>query len=157
MVLRIGQAAPPFETVSDDGQRLSLAALRGQWVVLYFFRRALSPGCSLQARQFEQALGEFRQLGAQVIGVSSDTEARQALFRETCQLHFPLLPDSERQIGKAYGAAGGPWNWPGTGRRCTYLITPQGQVAQVWRRVNPAQHAAKVLRELSRQRALGGA
>ncbi len=151
MLLRVGQTAPVFDAVSDDGRRLSLQALRGQWVVLYFFPRALSPGCSLEARQFEAALSEFGRLGAQVIGVSSDTEARQALFRETCRLHFPLLPDSDRQVGQAYGVLGGVWERLGLGRRVTYLIDPHGHVAQVWRRVRPAQHAAEVLSALARQ------
>ncbi|UWX65550.1 peroxiredoxin [Deinococcus rubellus] len=148
-MLRPGQTAPLFEAKSDEGQPLSLLTLRGQWVVLYFFPRALTPACSLEAREFEQSIGEFQQRSAQVIGVSSDTEARQALFRDTCHLSFPLLPDSDRRVCRAYGVLGGLGGWLGLSHRCTYLIDPAGLVAQVWPSVKPGQHAAEILRELS--------
>ena len=153
MTLAIGQLAPNFEARSDDGQQLSLRGLSGQWVVLYFFPRAGTPGCNLEAQRFEQLLPEFERLEARIIGVSSDTEAKQALFRDTCQLSFPLLPDSQRQIAQAYQVTGGLLGRLGldllsVGQRCTYLIDPGGKVARIWRNVRPAQHAAEVLRDL---------
>lgn len=155
-MLRPGQAAPLFKAKSDDGRPLSLLALRGQWVVLYFFPRALTPACNLEARGFEQSLGEFARRSAQVIGVSSDTEARQALFRETCRLSFALLPDSDRRVCRAYGALGGLGGWLGLSQRCTYLIDPAGLIVQVWAGVKPGQHAAEVLRELSARQQVSG-
>ncbi len=148
MTLAIGQPAPNFEARSDDGRQLSLRGLGGQWVVLYFFPRAGTPGCNLEAQRFEQALPEFERLGTQIIGVSSDTEARQALFRDTCQLSFPLLPDSQRRVAQAYQITGGVLGRLGLGQRRTYLIDPDGKVARIWRNVHPAQHAAEVLRDL---------
>ena len=148
-MLRPGQTAPLFTARSDEGRLLSLLALRGQWVVLYFFPRAMTPACTLEAAGFEKLLGDFRQRSAQVIGVSSDTEARQALFRDTCRLSFALLPDSEKRICRAYGVLVGLGGWLGLSQRCTYLIDPAGTVVQVWTVTQPGQHAAEVLRELS--------
>ncbi|WP_161882528.1 peroxiredoxin [Deinococcus alpinitundrae] len=148
-MLRPGQTAPLFEARSDEGQFLSLLALRGQWVVLYFFPRAMTPACTMEAAGFETLIGDFQQRSAQVIGVSSDTEARQALFRDTCHLSFALLPDSEKRVCRAYGVLGGLGGWLGLSQRCTYLIDPAGTVVRVWTVTEPGQHAAEVLRELS--------
>ena len=148
MSLRIGDPAPAFQTRSDDGQLISLAALAGQWAVLYFFPRAGTPGCSLEARRFQQALPDFERHNARVIGVSTDTEARQALFRETCQLSFPLLPDGDRAIARAFGVMGGVTRLLGLTQRQTFLLDPQGRVAQRWQHVQPEHHAAEVLTTL---------
>ncbi|MFC4452818.1 peroxiredoxin [Deinococcus sonorensis] len=149
MTPRTGSAAPLFEARSDDGRLIRLADLRGRWVVLYFYPRALTPGCSLEARQFEQALPQFQQLGAEVIGVSSDTEARQAQFRDRCGLSFPLLPDSDQRIVRLYGVQ--RW-WPPLARRQTFVIDPAGLVAHCWRSVDPARHAGEVLTWLQHAR-----
>ncbi|TSA82999.1 peroxiredoxin [Deinococcus detaillensis] len=156
MSLRSGQAAPLFEARSDDGRRVALRELRGEWVALFFFSGALTPAGRLEAQQFEAAQRDFQQLGAQVIGVSSDTEASQALLRQTCQLSFPLLPDAQRRIGKAYGMLGGALGLLGFNQRRTFLIDPAGRVAYVWRGVKPNRHAAEVLRELGQQQGQAG-
>lgn len=148
MPLHVGQAAPTFSARSDDGQSVNLADMRGQWVVLYFYPRASTPGCSVEAQRFEQALGEFERCQAQVIGVSTDTEARQAQFREKCALSFPLLPDSDKAIAKAYGVLGGMTGLLGVAQRQTFLIDPQGNLAYIWHKVNPVSHAAEVLARL---------
>lgn len=151
MTLLTGQPAPAFSGRSDNGQEISLEALRGKWVVLYFYPRASTPGCSIEAQQFEVALPEFERLGATVVGVSTDTEARQARFRDQCGLHFPLLPDSDKTIAKAYGVLGGLGGLLGIAARQTFLIDPQGQLAYHWKQVNPMRHAAEVLVELENQ------
>lgn len=145
---RVGQPAPDFDTRSDDGQPVRLADLRGRWVVLYFYPRASTPGCSVEAQRFEAALPEFERLNAAVIGVSTDTEARQAKFRESCGLSFPLIPDGDRALCRAYGVMGGLGGLMGLAGRQTFLIDPEGKVAHHWRTVNPASHAADVLRYL---------
>lgn len=145
---RVGQPAPDFDARSDDGRRVRLADLRGRWVVLYFYPRANTPGCSLEARRFEAALPEFERLNAAVIGVSTDTEARQASFRDTCALSFPLIPDGERTVARTYGVMGGLGGLLGMAARQTFLIDPQGTLAHHWRTVNPATHAADVLHRL---------
>lgn len=151
MPLHPGQPAPEFDVRSDDGQRVRLADLRGRWVVLYFYPRANTPGCSVEAQRFEAALPEFERLNATVIGVSTDTEARQANFRDTCGLSFPLIPDGERTLSRAYGVIGGLGGLLGLAARQTFLIDPEGRIARHWRAVNPATHAADVLHELQRR------
>ncbi|MDL2343834.1 peroxiredoxin [Deinococcus sp. MIMF12] len=145
---RVGQPAPDFDTRSDDGQPVRLADLRGRWVVLYFYPRASTPGCSVEAQRFEAALPELERLNAAVIGVSTDTEARQAKFRESCGLSFPLIPDGDRALCRAYGVMGGLGGLMGLAGRQTFLIDPDGKVAHHWRTVNPASHAADVVRYL---------
>ena len=148
MVPRPGETAPPLRARSDDGREIDLERLRGRWVVLYFYPKAGAPACTTQARRFEEALPEFERLGAQVIGVSADTEASQAKFRDACGLSFPLLPDGDRTIGKAYGVAGGINGLFGMAERHTFLIGPDGRVARHWRGVNVRQHAREVLETL---------
>ncbi|MEF2277952.1 peroxiredoxin [Deinococcus sp. YIM 134068] len=145
---QLGQMAPDFDRRSDDGRSVRLADLRGRWVVLYFYPRANTPGCSIEAQRFEAALPEFERLNATVVGVSTDTEARQANFRDTCGLSFPLLPDGDRTLSRAYGVMGGLGGLLGLASRETFLIDPEGRVAHHWRGVNPATHTADVLRHL---------
>ena len=149
MSIRIGEAVPDFVARSDDGQQLSLSGLNGQWAVLYFYPRASTPGCSIEAQRFEQALPEFRRLNAQVIGVSTDTEARQAKFREKCDLSFPLIPDGDKVIGRAYGVLGGVSGLLNLAQRQTFLIDPQGKLAWHWKVSNPGTHAGEVLAKLA--------
>lgn len=151
MTARVGEFAPAFSATSDDGRRVDLAALRGRWVVLYFYPKASSYGCSIEAQRFEAALPEFERHGASVIGVSTDTEAAQAKFREKCSLSFALLPDGDKSIARAYGVMGGLTGLLGVADRQTFLIDPQGRVAHHWRKVNFARHAAEVLEELTRR------
>lgn len=149
MTPRVGQLAPPFRARSDDGRLIDLAELRGRWVVLYFYPRAGTPGCSVEAQRFEEALPEFGRLGAEVIGVSTDTEAQQARFRDRCGLSFPLLPDGDRAVAEAYGVLGGVGKLLGMTARQTFLIDPAGRLAFHWKRVNPLGHAAEVLQTLA--------
>lgn len=151
MSAQTGEMAPLFSATSDDGRTIDLAALRGRWVVLYFYPKASSQGCSLEAQRFQAALPEFERLGALVVGVSTDTEAAQAKFRDGCALEFPLLPDHDKTIARAYGALGGLSGFLGLARRQTFLIDPEGRVAHHWRKVNPARHAPDVLAELRRR------
>ncbi|WP_019586807.1 peroxiredoxin [Deinococcus apachensis] len=148
---RVGQPAPEFDARSDDGRPIRLADLRGRWVVLYFYPRANTPGCSIEAQRFEAALPEFERLGATVIGVSTDTEARQANFRDFCGLSFPLIPDGDRTLSRTYGVMGGLGGLLGIAARQTFLIDPTGKVAHHWSSVNPQTHAAEVLRWLQGQ------
>ncbi|WP_424951804.1 peroxiredoxin [Deinococcus sp.] len=156
MSIRTGDRAPDFAARSDDGQQLSLQGLRGRWAVLYFYPRAGTPGCSIEAQRFEGALPEFRRLNAQVIGVSTDTEARQAQFREKCDLSFPMIPDGDKAIGRAYGVMGGVSGLLNLAQRQTFLIDPDGRLAWHWKVSNPGAHAGEVLAkltELSREHA----
>ncbi len=148
MTLQSGEMAPPLHARSDDGREVSLNELRGRWVVLFFYPKANSAACALEARRFEAARPEFERLDTQIIGVSTDTEAAQAKFRDACQLSFPLLPDGDKTIGKAYGVLGGLNGLLGVTGRQTFLIGPDGRLAWHWRGVNVGRHADEVLDKL---------
>lgn len=149
--MNVGDLVPAFDTIADDGSRITLEGSRGQWVVLYFYPKDSTPGCSIEAQKFEAALPELQSLGATVIGVSTDSSASHQQFREKCNLTFPLLPDRDKAISKAYNVLGGLTGLLGVADRQTFLIDPQGRLAFHWRRVNPMTHATEVLRELERQ------
>ncbi|GEM45139.1 peroxiredoxin [Deinococcus cellulosilyticus] len=150
MALHVGDPAPPFSATSDQGQTLDLEALRGKWVLLFFYPKAGSRGCSVEARGFETLLPDFERLNTQVIGISTDTEAHQAKFRQGCTLHFPLIPDSDKKICTKYGVLGLLSVLTGQADRQTFLIDPEGKVARHWRFVNPFSHASEVLEQLQR-------
>lgn len=151
MSLQVGQPAPEFTRRSDDGRMVRLADLRGQYVVLFFYPRANSAGCSIEAQRFEQALPELERLNAVLVGVSTDTEARQASFRDTCHLSYPLIPDGDRSLCREYGVLGGLGGLLGMAARETVLIGPDGTLLWRYRSVNPATHISQVLDELRRQ------
>jgi thioredoxin-dependent peroxiredoxin len=148
MSLPIGQAAPEFSAMDDNDNRVSLQGLRGKWVVLYFYPKDNTPGCSIEANKFEQALPELRSLGAEVVGVSTDSSASHQKFRQTCNLTFPLLSDTDKSIGKAYGVMGGLTGLIGLADRQTFLIDPNGVLVHHWKRVNPMTHALEVKQTL---------
>lgn len=147
----LNQPAPEFTRRSDDGRTVSLSALRGQWVILYFYPRASSPGCSIEARRFEAALPEFERLNAAVIGISTDTEAHQAHFRDTCGLSHPLIPDGDKELCRAYGVFGGLGGLLNMASRATFLIDPEGVLVHEHRSGNPTAHASVMLQELERR------
>lgn len=150
MSLRPGQPAPDFECRSDDGRNVNLTDYRGHYLVLFFYSRAGAPTCSIQAEQFQAALPEFERLNASVVGVSTDTEARQANFRDSCHLTYPMIPDGDRRLSRTYGVLRGLTGLMGTANRVTFLINPHGQLVYRHRSTDPASHITSVLRELER-------
>jgi thioredoxin-dependent peroxiredoxin len=152
--MNISDSVPNFSSTGDNGDFISLESLRGRWVVLYFYPKDSSLGCSIEAQKFEQSLPEFQKLGAQIIGVSTGSSTSQAKFREKCNLSFPLLPDTDKTIAKAYGVMNGLMALMGNADRQTFLIDPDGKLAYRWKFVNPLSHATEVLQELKRHRAV---
>ena len=148
MTLRPGDSMPTFQARSDDGRIVSPATLAGGWAVLFFFPRAASAACTLEALGFQRLLAEFGALGAQPVGISTDTEARQALLREKCGLSFPLLPDGNRQLGRTFGVMSGLSGLLGLAQRQTFLFAPDGRLAHHWPGVQPQRHPAEVLERL---------
>ena len=146
-----GKPAPDFELTSDAGERVRLSDLRGRPVVLYFYPRDDTPGCTRQACGIRDAWQRFRERGAVVLGVSPDTEASHARFKQKYGLPFTLLADPDHRVAERYGF------WVEkrfAGRRSmgmersTVVIDPDGTVARVLRRVKPAEHAEQVLAAL---------
>ncbi len=140
----LDQPAPSFTlpTNSGDGD-ISLADYSGQWVVLYFYPRDFTPGCTLEAQRFQRDLPEYQTRNAQVIGVSADDVASHAEFCDAEALVFPLLSDPDGQVSRAYGS----WIKP-MSRRHTYLIDPDGILRERFLGVRPAIHSQEVLARL---------
>src|SRR5437763_13360264 len=132
-VVEEGQPAPDFELTSDSGERVSLAALRGKPVVLYFYPKDDTPGCTKEACEFRDAYEKFREAGAVVLGVSTQNNASHADFASKYHLPFQLIPDDDNAITRAYGV---PLRL-GLARRVTFLVDRQGKIAKVFPDVNP--------------------
>jgi thioredoxin-dependent peroxiredoxin len=144
-VVEEGQPAPDFELESDSGERVRLSSLRGKPVVLYFYPKSDTPGCTRQACGIRDVWGEFEQRGAVVLGVSADPRERQEKFKAKYDLPFTVLADPEKVAGEAYGVTkpdGGGFE------RSTFVIDSAGNVASIMRRVNPDRHAQQVLDRL---------
>lgn len=146
-----GQQAPAFTLSADDGRKVRLADLAGSPVVLYFYPKDDTPGCTKEACAFRDLQQDLRRLGAQVFGVSPDDVASHEKFRDKFQLNFPLLADPDHAVAEKYGA----WrekNMYGNKsmgvQRSTYLIGADGKVAKVWKRVQVDGHDQQVLRAL---------
>ena len=141
-----GAPAPELELESDTGETVRLSDFRGRPVVLYFYPRSDTPGCTKQACGLRDAYGEFAERGAVVLGVSSDTVASQAKFRSKYGLPFTILADPELTAGAAYGVTK---EGSRSFERSTFVIDADGNVAKVMRRVNPELHADQVLEALA--------
>ena len=147
-----GKPAPDFELQSDTGETVSLRSLRGSQVVLYFYPRDDTSGCTKQACGIRDAYGEFRARDAIVLGVSPDGESSHARFREKHSLPFTLLADPDHTVAEAYGVWVEKRNYGKTYmglERSTFVIDADGTVAKVMRKVNPDAHAEQVLAVLA--------
>jgi len=146
-----GKPAPDFELASDSGERVKLSDLRGKPVVLYFYPKDDTPGCTTQACGIRDVYSDFRERGAVVLGVSPDDEASHVKFKEKYSLPFTLLADPEHEVAEKYGVWG-ERNMYGKKfmgiERSTFVIDPEGNVAKTMRRVKPDTHAADVLAAL---------
>jgi len=146
-----GKPAPDFELVSDSDERVKLSDFRGKPVVLYFYPKDDTPGCTTQACGIRDVYADFRERGAVVLGVSPDDEASHVKFKEKYSLPFTLLADPEHKVAEQYGV----WkerNLYGKKsmgiERSTFVIDADGNVAKTMRRVKPDTHAADVLAAL---------
>lgn len=150
--LTVGQPAPDFELASDQGQSVRLSALRGRPVVLYFYPKDNTPGCTTQACDFRDHGAQIQsQMHAQILGVSRDSLASHARFREKHTLDFPLLSDPDGEVHAAYGALGKKLlfgKWVQGVIRKTVLIDAQGKISRVWPKVRVKGHAVEVLEAL---------
>lgn len=146
-----GKPAPDFELTTDSGETIRLSDLRGKPVVLYFYPRDDTPGCTKQACGIRDAWDDFRATGAEVFGISPDGEASHAKFRQKHGLPFTLLADHDHEVTEQYGFWGqksfAGKKYMGV-ERSTVVVGPDGTVARVFRRVKPADHAAQVLNAL---------
>jgi peroxiredoxin Q/BCP len=147
-----GQPAPDIELESDTGDRVKLADFRGKTVVLYFYPKDDTPGCTTEACEFRDTYDRFREQGVEVIGVSPDPVKSHQKFKSKHELPFPLLADPEHRLAEAYGVWG---EKKYMGRkymginRSTFVIDPEGKVAKAMVGIKPAGHAAQILDQLA--------
>jgi len=151
MAANQGNKAPAFELPASTGDDLALEDLKGSWVILYFYPRDSTPGCTTEAVEFQAALPELERLGATVVGVSKDSIASHCKFADKQGLRFPLLSDADGEVLEKYGAWGEK-NMYGKKRmgiiRTTVLIDPGGKVARIWPKVRVKGHVDAVLETL---------
>jgi peroxiredoxin Q/BCP len=147
-----GQRAPAFTMTADNGATVRLSDFRGRPVVLYFYPKDDTPGCTREACAFRDQRPKFQKLGAVVLGVSADSVESHTRFRDKFGLNFPLLVDADHKVAQKYGA----WrekNMYGKKfmgiQRCTFLIDPAGKVARVWKAVKVDGHDEQVLAALA--------
>jgi thioredoxin-dependent peroxiredoxin len=146
-----GKPAPDFELTSDSGETVRLADFRGKPVVVYFYPRDDTPGCTAQACGIRDNYEAFGERGAVVLGISPDTESSHVKFKQKYGLPFTLLADPEHEVAERYGVWGERRMYGKTYmgiERSTFVIDPDGKVARVMRRVKPDTHAEQVLQAL---------
>ncbi|MEP7326598.1 MAG: thioredoxin-dependent thiol peroxidase [Gemmatimonadota bacterium] len=148
MSLKTGSKAPAFSLPSDGGETVSLSGLKGKPVVLYFYPKDDTPGCTVEACEFKDSWADVKKTGAVVLGVSPDGVNSHVKFRAKFKLPFPLLADEDHAVAEAYGAWGEKSMY---GRkyqgilRTTFVIGPDGTVARIFEKVKPKGHAGEVL------------
>ena len=152
----VGDSAPDFSLPDDEGTVRALSGERGKWIVLYFYPKDDTPGCTVEACEFRDAIGEVHSRDAEVWGVSVLGSGSKAAFKRKFQLPFRLLADERHEVAQKYGTWVEKHNYGKTYmgvRRSTFLVDPSGVVARVWPQVKPEGHAAEVLQALDEERA----
>ncbi len=145
--VQMGKPAPPFCLPDADGETVCLKDYAGKWVVVYFYPRDNTPGCTLEARGFSDAVDEFAVLGAEILGVSADTIESHRKFTEKQNLRFRILSDGSHEVLRSYGV----WKEGKIRKgieRSTFLVGPDGVIAAVWRKVNVFRHVGEVREQL---------
>ncbi|WP_455234869.1 peroxiredoxin [Thiogranum longum] len=145
--LKEGRAAPPFELMDQHGKTHRLTDYRDQWLVLYFYPKDDTPGCTTEACAFRDDIPVLKRMGVAVLGISLDDVKRHREFAEKYHLSFPLLSDSQGEVARRYGSLWslGPIRFA---KRHTFIIDAGGDIAKIYRSVRPKQHSDEVLRDL---------
>jgi len=144
----VGTAAPAFRLQDQTGKWQALSDYKGKWVVLYFYPKDNTPGCTTQACEFRDNIFAYRELGAVILGVSVDDVASHKSFAEEHSLPFPILADSEKKTATTYGTLTRYVGIAELARRDTFIIDPQGRVAKHYMKVDPKGHSEMVLADL---------
>lgn len=141
-----GETAPAVSLPAQDGKTIQLSDFPGKWVVLYFYPKDMTPGCTIEAHNFQRDLAKYTEADAVILGVSVDSTESHTQFCTKESLTFHLLSDTGHTVVDEYGSFRNP---PGIAMRNTFLIRPDGKIAKVWTGVNPAHHSEEVLAELA--------
>jgi peroxiredoxin Q/BCP len=140
----VGQVAPTFTLPSQDGSQISLDSFKGKWVVLYFYPKDMTTGCTIEAHNFQRDQAQFDAKNAVIVGVSVDTPDSHKQFCTKEGLTFRLLADPDHKVVDQYGSLG-HFGTMTIANRNTFLIDPQGKIVKVWTHVDPKVHSAEVL------------
>jgi peroxiredoxin Q/BCP len=143
-----GAPAPPFRLPDQNGKPVSLADHRGKWVVLYFYPKDNTPGCTTEACEFRDNIFAFRDAGAVILGISVDDVDSHKEFAAGHRLPFTILADSDKQVTRAYGVLHRPLGLMELARRETFIVDPQGIIVKRYREVDPSAHSKQVLADL---------
>ena len=149
MALKPGDEAPDFELPSHTGDKVRLSNYRGRVVVLYFYPRAMTPGCTREGIRFNELYNEFEKLGAVVLGVSTDPVDKNRKFAEKYGFQFPLLSDVDGRVSELYGVLEVRGKGVKSSRRTTFIINAEGRIARILENIRPAEkHADLALEEV---------
>ncbi len=147
----VGAMAPEFKLPDQHGKPRQLTEWRGKWVVLYFYPKDDTPGCTEEACTFRDDLEQLTALDAQVVGISVDTSESHKAFAEKYKLPFPLLADAKADVATRYGALSN-WLVIKLAKRYTFLIDPQGKVAKTYLSVDTSRHSVEIVKDLKQLR-----
>lgn len=145
ITLKVGEKAPNFSLMGNDGRWHTLSDFRGQYVVLYFYPKDETPGCTTEACNFRNDITTIEKEGAQVIGVSVQTVKSHKAFTKKYGLNFLLLADPHHKVVKMYGVYNAKWQMA---NRVTFILNPQGRIVKIYPKVDPKVHAEQVIAEL---------
>ncbi|MCI4331427.1 MAG: peroxiredoxin [Thermoplasmata archaeon] len=137
-----GELAPDFEAPTTHGAKLRLSSLRGRSVVLYFYPKAGSMGCTSESKEFAHHFPAFQDRGVDIVGVSVDSAVDQVAFASECSLPFPLVSDSDKEVARLFGVLGAF----GHAKRVTFLINPDGRIREVIEAILPRPHVDRAVR-----------
>lgn len=145
--LAVGDPAPKFALLDQESKGHTLANYRGRWVVLYFYPKDDTPGCTTEACNFRDDLPALRALNVQILGVSVDDSKSHARFAQKYQIPFPLLVDKEADVARLYGSLWsiGPLR---LAKRYTFVIDPEGRIAKIYRNVKPVSHSRELQQDI---------
>ena len=144
----VGSPAPTFNLTTNEGKQVSLADLKGKWVVLYFYPKDMTPGCTIEARNFQRDLAKYEAANAVILGVSVDSTESHKEFCAKEGLNFKLLSDTDAKVSEQYGSI---MEYQGTklSARNTFIIDPRGKIAKVFEKVKVPAHSEEVLAALA--------
>ncbi|MGC8726474.1 MAG: peroxiredoxin [Thermoplasmata archaeon] len=141
--LRIGDLAPDFEAIDQNGRKLKISERKGKVVVLYFYPKDFTPGCTAEACNFRDNFDEFTKRGIDVIGISVDSEGTHKKFADKLGIPFILLSDKGKEISKKYNVLGFT-----SAKRVTFIIDKEGRIAYIFEKVSPKEHAKEVINKI---------
>lgn len=144
----VGKPAPAFTLMSHEGKKVNLSDYRGKWVVLYFYPKDFTSGCTIEARNFQRDIAKYEKANAVILGVSVDDVTSHKSFCEKEGLNFKLLADTEASTSEAYASVM-EYNGKKLSARNTFVIDPKGNVAKVFMKVKPMEHSDEVLASLA--------